>query len=795
MLKNYLKITFRSLLKFKTYLLVNVLGLSLGLACTIMALILVMDEYSFDDFHSKADNIYRINKFYTNDAGVVSKTAESSGLMGPQMLTDFPEVKAFVRFQPWYDEQVITYNEINIKEEFIALADSNFFEVFDFELLEGNPKSLLAQTKSIVLTRSLADKIFGNKNPMGELVEIFGLKFMVTGIAADVPRNSHIQFQALISWSSTLSGDGNLNFGFLNNWISQTMNTYVEMEQGFDIATVEAKMADMLATHLPERKDDYRLYLQHFPDVYLGSDDIQFGNFNLRIGSQSFVIIFNFVAVFVLLIAAVNYINISTSKAMRRALEVGVRKVLGANRGQLFVQFVGEALMITFISGLLAILIVDLSIPYFNEIAGKHLTNSLLFQSDIILSILGIIGATSLISGAYPALLLSSFKPATVLKAGKGSVFQGGTLRKGMIVFQFFLATLMITAAIVVYDQNNFLINLDVGLDSEQVVVVELKNQASQKAEIIQQELEKHPDILNTSVCPATIGGGTYGTTVIPEEFSDPIDIRYFRVDNDFIDVYGIEMAQGRAFDENLTIDRNAVIINESMAKFLGWENAVGKTVQFGENRPEIPVIGVTKDFNYFGPNRNSIDPMVMVIDETASSLAVRVSGNNVSEVIAHIDKTYSSVEDKYPFEYYFVNEWFARQYEAEQKFLTIVTIFSLLSIIISCMGLYGLVSYFIELRVKEIGIRKVLGASVGGIALMINQHFIKLILISLLVSIPVSFWLMTSWLDDFAYRINLGVLPFVLSALLITFIALLTTNNQAIKASRRNPIKSLRYE
>lgn len=775
--------------------MVNVFGLSIGLACTILALVFVMDEYSFDDFHSKSEDIYRINKFYTNDAGVTNKSAESSGLMGPQMLADFPEVKRFTRFQPWFDPQVISYGEKHISDENLAFTDSSFFQVFDFELVQGDPEEVLKNTKSIVLTESLAQKIFGTQNPMGEFINLFEIDFMVTGVMKDAPRNSHLQFSGLISWVTTLPSDGGLNFSFLNNWLAQVMNTYVELESGVNIEQLETKMADMLATHLPQRKDDYRLYLQHFPDIYLSSDDIQQGNFKLRLGSSNFVTIFNIIAVFVLLIAAVNYINISTAKAMRRGREVGVRKVLGAQKSQLFVQFVGEALFVSTLSGILAILIVDLSIPFFNEIADKHLTSSLLFKTPMVLLMIGVVLVTSFISGAYPALVLSSFKPSMVLKSGKGDVLKGGMLRKAMIVLQFSLASLMITCAIVVFDQNNFLVNKDTGLNAEQVIVVDINDGLARRADLLQTALEKHPDILNTSGSRATIGGGTYGTTVIPEGFENPIDIRFFRVDFDFIDVYGIDMVEGRAFDPEITTDRNGLVVNKAFIDFTNWEAGVEKTVKFSENGTGLPIIGVTEDFNYFGLNKSKIEPMVMYVDLAPTNLAIKVSGNNMERVLTHIEDTYDSFESKYPLEYYFVDEWFARQYQNEQNFLKIITIFCVLSILISSLGLYGLVSYFIEQRVNEIGVRKVLGASIRSITLMINGHFIKLILLSLLISIPIAYWLMSSWLADFAYRIDLTLLPFALSAILVVIIALFTTNNQALKASRRNPVESIRYE
>ncbi len=795
MLKNYFKITFRSLLRFKTYLIVNVFGLSLGLACTFLAIVFVLDETSFDAFHLKAESIYRVNKYFTNDAGVTLKSAESSGSMGPQMLADYPEVKSMVRFQPWFDGEVISYNEKHFKEEGIAFADSGYFELFDFELIKGNPKDVLKGPGKIVLTKSLSQRIFGNHEPIGQTVTLFNLPFQVSGITEDTPRNSHMQFTAIISWESTENGNGRLNFSFFNNWLAQALNTYVELNKGTDIPGLEEKLIDMIAVNLPERKDEYQLYLQPFSEIYLGSEDISFGNFNLRLGSQNFVMIFNFIAIFILLIAAINYINISTSKAMRRALEVGVRKVLGAKKRQLFVQFVGEAFLVTLISGLLAVLIVDISIPYFNQVTDRHLSAGSLLSWDVAILFLGIIVITSLLSGAYPALVLSSYKPTSILKSGKTGILHGGALRKTMIVFQFFLATLMITSAIVVKDQNEFLLDFDLGVDSDQVVVVELQGEAANQADYIQNEIEKHPDILESVSSPAAIGGGTFGTTVFPEGFEQDIDIRYFRVDFEFIDVYGIKMNDGRGFDSKLETDENSVVINQTMADFLGWTDAIGKTIRFNQNGREYPVIGVTDDFNFYGPNKNQVEPMVMSIQEGNNNLSVRITANNTAEVLVHIENVYSSVEDKYPFEYYFVDDYFARQYSSEQNFLTIVSVFSLISIVISALGLYGLVSYFIEQRVKEIGIRKVLGASVMGIALMINHHFLKLIGISLVLSIPVSFWLMSKWLEDFANRVTLGALPFILSAVLITLVALVTTNNQALRASRRNPVNSLRYE
>lgn len=793
MLKNYLKITFRNILKMKAYLLVNIFGLSLGLACTILATVFVMDEYSFDDFHTQAKDIYRINKFYTNEVGVISKSAESSGMMGPQMLSDFPEVRSFTRFQPWFNTQVVSFGDQHIQEDMLAFADSAFFEIFDFEMIVGNPKDALAQTRSIVLTESLSAKLFGTENPLGKQLDIFSTTFQVTGVMRDVPRNSHMRFNALVSWSSTLGGEGNLNFSFLNNWLAQVMNTYLLLTPESDIASMEDRMVGMMATNFPERVDDYKLYLQPFNDIYLHSDDIQVGNFNLRLGSSSFVMIFNFIAVFVLLIASVNYINISTSKAMRRAREVGVRKVLGAQRRQLFTQFVGEAFFITLISGILAVLIVDLSVPYFNSITGKFLESSQIFEGTTLGLILLIVLITSFVSGAYPALFLSAFKPSKVLKSGKVSSLKGGTLRRSMIVFQFFLSTLMVASALVVYDQNEFLLNKDVGLDTDQVMVMQLNEELGAKINALRQEVEKHPGVVMTSASPAAIGGGTFGTTVIPKGFTEEMDIRFFRVDYNFLEVYGIDIVEGRGFSKDFATDVSSVIVNQAFVKQVGWEGIEGQTLRFS-GPTELPVIGVTEDFNYRALNTNIVEPMVMIINEFPNHLAIKMSGR-ISDVVDHVEAVHASLEERYPFDYYFINDWFARQYSAEQNFLKIVAIFSILSISISCLGLYGLVSYFIEQKVKEIGIRKVLGASVKSISLMINGHFFRLILISLLISLPLSYYLMSQWLADFAYRIDLGVKPFLLGAIITTVIALFTTFRQALKASRRNPVVSLRYE
>lgn len=795
MFRNYIKFTLRNLGKLRVYMLLNLVGLTVGISCALLALVFFMDETSFDKFHADADDLYRVVRTTQSATGVVDVRADVSGLLGPTLASEFPEVKAATRLIPWFDEVVLTYEQQNLSVDEILFADQNFFEVFEFELLRGNPADVLSAPNSIVLTKTLAEGLFGKTDPIGKTV--IGLNeasFNITGIAADAPQNSHITFQALISWSSTNGSDEALSFSFMNNWLAQTVYTYVNIGPGLSESDFEDRMNQTLYKNLPQREGEYELSLQPFTDVYLGSMHMN-GNRAVKLGSTSILKIFGAIAAFILIIACLNYINISTSKASRRAQEIGVRKVLGATKKQLIWQFVGDAFVMCLISTLLAVLLVDIFIPYFNIITGKALSPAILLQPKTLLYAIELILAVSFIAGFYPAIVLSSMKPVQSLKHINGGSMRG-LLRQAMMVFQFALSAIVIIGAVVVYQQNDLLLSKDLGFNKEQLIVLNLPGSMREQAEAFENELKSHPDILMTSVCQAAIGNGTFSSGTYASQSTEEIPTEIFRVDAEFISTWQVEMLEGRDFDPDRPSDAAGVIVNEAMLKAAGWTSGMGKKLRFSrDGGAEAPVIGVVKDFNYAPLTAYTVSPVVMYLDQRKSNLTARVSGNNMKKVLDHMEESWSRFEARVPFTYYFVDQYLAQMYEVESRFFKIIMILSVISILIACLGLYGLTAFTIEQRTKEIGIRKVLGAGLRDVLYLINKKFVLLILLAFTLAVPVGYWAVTNWLSQFPYRVSVGVVAFLAAGCMVFTVAAITTSHQALRASKMNPVKSLRSE
>lgn len=794
MIRNYLKITLRNLLKFKAYLLVNILGLSVGIGCAILAVVFISDETSFDTFHSKSDSIYRIIRSAKGDNGTIDQRPDVSGLMAPQALADIPEIQEATRVLPWFGEDVLSYNQTSLKLNDLVFADENFFSFFDFKLLRGNPETVLQAAGNVVLTKTVAEGLFRGEDPLGKtIIGVNGAKFTVTGIVEDAPRNSHLQYNALLSWKSTVPGTGALSFSFINNWLAQTVYTYLQVDESTDLTQIEDKLHGLIETHLPQRANDYTYALQPLTDIYLGSDGIN-GNRRVRLGSGQFLNILGAIALFVLVIACLNYINITTSKAAKRSQEIGVRKVLGANRGNLFLQFLGDSFILTIISALLAILLVDLFIPYFNTLTDRYVSPNVLLSQEVLLAVAAIVTMVTLISGLYPAAILSSLKPAVTTK-GKREKGSGALARQSMIVFQFLLSTLMIIGALVVYQQHQYLVNKDLGFDKENLIKSSLSGNLPANYQSLQTELEKHPDILNTSVCQAAMVSGSFGSTVVPEGTQEELNVQIFRVDFDFIDIWGLQMLEGRKFDANLSQSQSGIVVNKAFLDQLGWTEGTTKTVKFGSSGPTVNIIGVVNDFNFDALTDYTLGPVVMYIDTRKSNLTVKTTGNNTESVLAHMKATWEQFEQRIPFDYLFVEDYLAGLYLTQSRFFSLITIFSLISVVIACLGLYGLTAFMIEQKTKEIGIRKVLGASVAHIIYLINRRFALLIALAFVMAAPLGFYFAENWLDGFPYRITLGAFAFIMAGLSIFIIAVFTTSRQAYKASKMDPVNSLRYE
>ncbi|ELR70355.1 putative FtsX-related transmembrane transport protein [Fulvivirga imtechensis AK7] len=797
MIKNYLKIMLRNMLKHRAYLLINILGLVVAVSCSIFAIAFIADEYAYDQFHSKKDRLYRLNKKNVSiNTGESFLTAETSGLMGPTLNAEYPEVENVARVMPWFDETVISYNDKKSKVGNLLFVDSTFFHLFDFKLLRGNPDKALVAPSSIVLTESLAKKLFGEEDPLGKMVTgLHEQEYFVTGIVEDAPVHSHIQYNVLMSWSTTVPGTGPLSYDWMNNWLGQTLITYLLLDEKADPRLLEKKFPDFMKSHFPERAESYFLYLQNFEDVYLYSSDIMYSR-DTKSGSYAYVKIFGITALLILLIACINYVNINTAKATKRAGEVGMRKVLGANRKQLFTQFMSESFLLTIISSAIAFFVVDITLPYFNALTGKQMEISLLLHPLVLTGVAGIVLVVGLLSGTYPAFVLSAFQPSEVLKNSGKSKLSGHMPRQVLTTLQFAIAIVLIAATLLVYKQTNFLRNKPLGFDKEHVVVMNIDNAIEDKYHSFQHDLEQHPDIIATSACQATIGSGTFGTTVLAEGREDQISVNIFRTDANFINTLGIEMANGRQFNPLLATDSNALIINEAFVKLMAWEEPLQKQIRFSSDGEQYPVIGVVKDFHFEGLSRNTIQPIVMYIHpRNFTNLTARISGNNIHETLVHMERVWNKYEGRFPFEYYFADTWFDNKYKTEEQLLNTVTVFSVISILLACLGLYGLTSFTIEQRTKEIGIRKVLGATVSGIAVMINRKFVLLVVVAFIVATPVAWHFMNEWLNDFAYKIDMpfGVFGVALASTLV--VTLLAVSIQALKAAMMDPVKALKNE
>lgn len=797
MVRNYLKIMIRNIFKHKGYVLINVLGLTVALVVSVFAIAYIVDEISFDEFHSKNEKIFRLNKknVSIND-GTSRLTSETAGLMGPTLHADFPEVENFTRILPWFDDAVISRENENIKITNSVFVDSTFLEVFDFKLLRGNRQTVLTRPSSIVLSESLSKKLFKEEDPIGKVVKgLHDLDYEVTGVIEDSPRQSHIQYDVLISWSTTVPNVGPLSYDFMNNWLGQTLYTYIELKDGQSAQTLSPKLVTFMQRHFPERAESYFLYLQPLSEVYLHSDNITHSK-RLKMSSATYLRVFGMAALFILLIACVNYININTARATKRAAEVGMRKVLGASRRQLVFQFMGESFLLTLIAAVLALLIVDLSLPNFNTLSGKELDLNALLNIKVVLSVTAVVLSVALLSGFYPALILSGFKPRHVLKMSAKHRLTGNLPRQVLTVVQFVIAIVMIASTIIVFQQTSYLKNKDLGFDKEQLVVMNINNDIEKRTSEFLSALESTPNVLAFSACQATIGNGTFGTTVIPEGADHDYSVSLFRTDANFITTIGMRMVEGRAFNSQLSSDSSSLIVNQAFVDMMGWETGVEKQVRFSPESAAYPIIGVVEDFHFQGLAQYAVEPVVMYIESrNLYNVTVRISGNNISETLRDFEKLWGQYESRFPFEYYFVDDWFDQQYKTQEQLFDTVSLFSIISIILASLGLYGLTAFTIEQKTKEIGIRKVLGATVSGLTLMVNKKFILLVLVAFVIAAPMIWYGMGQWLEDYAYKITLDYKVLLLAVFITMMITIITVSSQAVKAALTNPVNTLRND
>jgi len=776
MLKNYLKITLRNIQKNKIHYFINITGFSIGLIVFIFIASYVLNEVNHDGFHENRDRIYQIGTGWHN------------GTPGPmaELLRDrFPEVLSTVRFRYNYGEKNFKYQGKNYKIEHAYFVDPTVFEVFSFPVLQGNPDTALDSPFNVVLTKSEAEKIFGEKDPIGKVLNIEGLDANVTAVIDDVPQNSTIQFRALISFQTL----DRISPGLINNVNSLLFQTYLLFPENHDPVEIESKLSQFLYSQYdgydqwPQSlRDRLKFSLRSLKSLYFDRDR---GGSMIH-GNIQNVYIFSAVALFVLCIAVINFINLSTATASVRAKEVGMRKVLGSSRSQLLKQFLSESVFLVFGASILACILVNLLRSRFFELIGKQIDFGYLLNPLILLVFVSSVVLIGLISGIYPAIYLSSFQAAHVLQGRSQKGTKGGLFRKALIIVQFTVSIVLIVGTLMVGRQMDYIRNRDLGFDKNQVLWFEINDSLRNKTEVLKTKLREHSNIQSVATSNYTKPGirSMWGQTWDEKQ----LDIDVFLVDPDYIETMGLKIVGGRNFLRES--DRNrAYILNESAVRVFGMDSPVGEIVS------RNTVVGVVKDF-HFRSLHHEIGPLLLAYQRDANPIVnVRTSTENVSQTIAFIKKTCHELAPGFPFEYHFFDESFEALYQREQKFEKLFLFFSAFAIFIACLGLFGLVSFMADQRTKEIGIRKVLGASVENVVLLLIKEFTKWVVLANVIAWPIAYFAMTRWLQNFAYRINTEVWMFLVSGSIALVIALLTVSVKAIKAAISNPADSLRYE
>lgn len=803
MLKNYLRIAFRNLVRNKSYSFINILGLATGLTCTIIIALYVIHELSYDKFHENKDRLYRVVESY-NSEGQENWYATTFSALAPNLKAEFPAIKHITHIHP--TNGLVTAGENQrYQEDEIIYADSSFFEMFSFPLISGNPASVLDQPLSVVITQPIAQKFFGTQNPVGESITFNdqrgSFELEITGVAESPPSNSHIQFEYIFSYESLR----NTRPWEYNKWYYPPMYTYVELNSNESIADLKAAFPDFQRKYVGAEAHLRDLDLQPITQIQLFSD---LENELSPTSDVSYIYLFAAIGLFILLIACINFMNLATAKSMKRSREVGMRKTLGARRNQLIWQFLGEAFIITFISLFFAFLISEILIPYFNSISGKSLTLSSIDLSIWALSALAIVVTVGLIAGSYPAFYLSSFKPVAVLK---GTTDTGGGsdsfFRKGLVIFQFFISTGLIFGTIVVTKQLDFLQNERLGFNKEQVAIIPIRETADQfNVKSLKEEILRIPGVESASAVSGVpgISSGIHSFGVFTEDNkTDTLGILTITGDHSFLETLQLNLIEGRNFSESFSTDESqAFLINQAAAKKFGWEDPIGEelTLRFYVEdlvEKKGSVVGMVEDFQYHSLHSDIEPILIQVFSATFyhDYLAVRFTSDNLQASLQNVEEKWSAFNLDRPFEYTFLEDTFDAMYKAEEQLGMIFNMFAVIAVLIACLGLFGLASYSTERRLKELGIRKVLGASVTDILTLLSKDFLKLVTLGFLISVPFAIFFMNKWLRNFSDRIELNIGLFFFVAILALSVAIIAVSYQSIRAALMNPVDSLKSE
>ncbi|BAV05763.1 putative ABC transport system permease protein [Filimonas lacunae] len=789
MFKNYLKVAWRNLTKHKVFSFINIMGLAVGLTACFLIFLYVKFEVSYDSFHSKKDRIFRLSTDVKTPSDVMN-VAISSWAIGPAIKAEFPEIESCTRVSG--DNLLVKRGDVKFQETEALAVDSNFLQVFDYKLAKGNPAEAFKEPWSVVFTESSAKKYFGNENPIGQTVLITGEQkpAKVTGILADMPENTQLKADMFLSMSTYHQERDEM-------WGNYGAVTYMLLKPGVSAAALNKKFPGFVKRRIGKMEDEMQMHatyiLEPLKNLYLHSK-----REGMETGSITNVYIFSVVAVFILLIACINFVNLTTARATERAKEVGIRKVAGAQKTQLAGQFLGETLLICIAAFLFALLLSGCLLPLFNQLAGKKVSVNIFHNGPEVLLLLVASLGIGLLAGLYPALVLSNFQPIAVLKGRFSSGAKGLILRRGLVVTQFTISICLMVATIIVYKQMNYMNSRDLGFVKDQILVLETRGDEGQEA--LKNAVASIPGVQSVSLSASVPGGGNssaYSEIQNQQGAFQVTNLNAYFVDFDFMNQYGMKIIAGRGFSRDFGADTTqAMILNEKAVKRLGFasaKDAVGK--HFKQWGREGTIVGVVKDFHFRSLLRE-IEPLSIRIEpQNCELLSVKVSAKSASKVIAELESKWKVLIPKRPFNYFFLDEYFDKQYRGQKQFGKLFFNFSILAIFISCLGLLGLASYSTLQRTREIGVRKVLGASVSNIVNLLSTEFLKLVLVSFVVAVPLSWFFMHRWLKEFAYRSDIPWWVFAAAGVIAILVTLFTISFQAIKAAVANPVRSLRTE
>ena len=804
MIKNYIKVAFRNIARQKFFAFINVTGLAIGICCCLLILAFVNEEFSYDNFHPNKENIYRIalDRKFPDNAFVYSRSPMP---MGQTMVNDLPSVQSFTRIYAAFNELTFRLDDRYFDETNVMAVDSTFFDFFQVEFLDGDKSTALDLPNSLIITEAMAIKYFGNEPAVGKQLTIQNIgEMMVRGVVKPMPVNSHFHFDFLFSLSS-MPGLYRNSF-----WGSYLAHTYIKLEPGADVKTIEANMRDITKTYMEPQVqsilgidwgqyeaagNDHNYFLQPLESIHLNS------NFQWELepnGNKTIVYLFLAISVFILLIACINFINLTTARAANRAREVGMRKVLGALKNQLIAQFLIESILMCLVATALATGLATLILPFFNDLAGKS------FQTDSLLTLEVVVGLAifsiglGIMAGLYPAFVLSAYKPIVVLKGRASSGAKNSWLRNTLVILQFGISIILVIGTLIIYQQIEYMNSKPLGFDKDQLVIIERTSLLGQETEAFKNIILDNPNVSTISGSNTFPGrlitGGTF--TDVQGDASDRYLIPNLRGDYDLIETMGLDVIAGRAFDERIVTDTTAIIINEAAARTFGWSDPIGKQLQ-PINGPIYNVIGVVKDF-HFESLHQDIGPLALFASDFqhgANIMVAKISNENVAATLKSIESAWDQFVQQRPVEFTFVDQDFGALYEAEARSGKLFSSFALLAIVIACLGAFGLAAFLASQRKKEIGIRKVLGASVTSIVRLLSNEFVKLILIANVLAWPIAYYLMNEWLSSFAYAIGVNLWYFALATLVSIVIALLTVSFHSIRAALSNPSDTLHTE